>query len=158
MREIGTFWKNFILTVGIIFFLGLLIGFMVFPNSSEPQKEDRAGSGKMAIKALVGNIIPPKLIKKIDPIYPEEARKDGIEGIVSLESTTDIYGRVIDVKVLRSVDTRLDQAAIEAARQCVFEPSIILGKPRGFVVKMNVRFRSKEIKYSFRAFLDRRPS
>lgn len=84
-------------------------------------------------------IIPPKLIKKVEPIYPAEAKKAGIEGVVILEATTDLYGRIAGVKVLRSIPA-LDQAAMDAVKQWVYEPMIIGGKPRPVVFTVTVRF------------------
>ncbi len=88
----------------------------------------------------VGDVKPPKLIKKVEPIYPEEAKKAGIEGVVILEVTTDIYGRVADAKVLRSIP-ELDQAAIDAVKQWVYEPEIVEGEPKGIVFTVTVTFR-----------------
>lgn len=36
----------------------------------------------------------------VEPVYPEIARQTLTEGIVILEATTDIYGRVKSVRVL----------------------------------------------------------
>jgi TonB family protein len=85
-------------------------------------------------------IIPPKLIKQVDPAYPEAAIKSGIAGMISIEATTDIYGRVASVKVLKSVPG-LDQAAIEAVRQWVYEPMMIDGKPRPVIMTVSLNFR-----------------
>jgi TonB family protein len=87
----------------------------------------------------VGNIQPPRLIKQVDPAYPEAARKARVEGVVILEAQTDKYGRVQNVKILRSIPL-LDQAAVEAVRQWVYEPKIIDGKARGIVFTVTVRF------------------
>jgi TonB family protein len=93
------------------------------------------GGGKAAPPAkegdplkLTGDVKGPKLITQVNPVYPEAARKSRVEGKVILEVTTDIYGRVRDIKVLRSIPL-LDQAALDAVRQWVFEPPIINGKP-----------------------------
>jgi TonB family protein len=82
---------------------------------------------------------PPKLIKEVKPIYPEIARKARVEGIVILEVTTDLYGKVQNVKVLKSIPL-LDQAAIDAVKQWLYEPMIIDGKPRGVIFTVTVRF------------------
>ncbi|MDH4218084.1 MAG: energy transducer TonB, partial [Candidatus Aminicenantes bacterium] len=87
----------------------------------------------------VGEIKPPKLIKKVEPIYPEIARQARVEGIVIIEATTDIYGRVASVKILRSIPL-LDQAAVDAVRQWVYEPMVINGKPRGVIFVVTVTF------------------
>jgi len=89
-----------------------------------------------------GDIKPPKLIKKVEPIYPEAARKAGIKGTVLLEATTDIYGRVKNVRVLESIP-ELDQAAIDAVKQWIYEPALIDGKPKGAIFTVTVTFHLK---------------
>lgn len=86
-----------------------------------------------------GKIMPSMLIKEVEPVYPAEARKAGIEGVVILEATTDLYGRVVGVKVLRSVPA-LDQAAIDALKQWVYEPIVIDGKPRVVTFIVTLQF------------------
>ena len=85
-------------------------------------------------------IQPPKIIKKVDPVYPEEARKAGIEGVVILQARTDIYGRVKDVMVVRSVPA-LNQAAIDAVKQWVYEPLLIDGQPKEAVFTTTIAFK-----------------
>jgi TonB family protein len=87
-----------------------------------------------------GKVMPPKLIKEVDPVYPADARKAGVEGVVILEATTDLYGRIANVKVLRSIPA-LDQAAMDAVNQWVYEPMIIDGKPRPVVFTVTVKFK-----------------
>lgn len=91
-----------------------------------------------AVRAI-GDIKPPRLIKKVEPIYPEEAKKAGVEGIVILEAETDEQGNIVRTKVLRSIPL-LDQAAIDAVRQWKYEPAIIEGKPTGIVFTVTVSF------------------
>ncbi|MDD8021226.1 MAG: energy transducer TonB [Acidobacteriota bacterium] len=91
----------------------------------------------------VGGIKPPTLIKRVDPVYPEMARQAGVEGTVILEVTTDIYGRVANIKILKSVPI-LDQAAIEAVKQWVYEPLIIDGQPKGIIFTVTVTFKLED--------------
>jgi len=86
-----------------------------------------------------GEIKPPHILKMVDPVYPEIARQASVEGVVILEATTDIYGRVMSIKVLRSIPL-LDQAAIDAVRQWAYEPIVINGKPRGMTFTTTVTF------------------
>jgi TonB family protein len=97
---------------------------------------------KPAVRA-VGDIKPPKLIKSVKPVYPELARKAVIEGVVILEATTDVYGRVVDTKILRSIPL-LDQAAIDAVEQWIYEPMIIAGEPRGIMFTVTCTFKLEE--------------
>ena len=46
------------------------------------------------------------------------------------------------MKILRSIPL-LDQAAIDAVRQWVYEPMIINGRPRGVIFTVTVRFTLK---------------
>jgi TonB family protein len=112
-----------------------------------------AGEGSGVSGGVVGGVlsggeakvIPPKLINQVDPVYPAEARKAGIEGIVIIEATTDLYGRVAGTRVLRSIPA-LDQAAIDAVKQWVYEPMVIDGKPRPVTFTVTVKFNLDEPK------------
>ncbi len=59
--------------------------------------------------------------------------------MVILEVQTDIYGRIQSTKILRSVPL-LDQAAVDAVRQWVYEPMLINGQPRPAIFTVTVRF------------------
>jgi TonB family protein len=102
-------------------------------------EEELAEFAKGAVKAE-GHFAPPKLVKFVEPVYPEIARVAQVEGVVVLSARTDINGRVENIKVLRSVPL-LDQAAIDAVRQWVYEPGLVKGKPMPFVFTLTVQFR-----------------
>ncbi|MBE0713567.1 MAG: energy transducer TonB [Candidatus Aminicenantes bacterium] len=87
----------------------------------------------------VGEIKAPRLVRKVEPDYPEIARQARVEGVVILEATTDVYGRVTGVRVLRSLPL-LDAAAVDAVRQWVYEPMVINGRPRPVTFTVTVRF------------------
>ena len=84
---------------------------------------------------------PPKIIKKVAPVYPPLAAKIRVQGDVVLQCVTDIYGNVVSVKVLSSPHPLLTKAAIDAVRQWKFEPMIINGIPRPVRFVLTVRFR-----------------
>ncbi|MFQ6082544.1 MAG: energy transducer TonB [Candidatus Aminicenantia bacterium] len=90
-----------------------------------------------------GKIKPPRLVRKVRPIYPEKCKKDGIEGIVILEATTDKEGNIVNVKVLKPAHPDLNKAAIEAVKQWKYEPTIINGKPVSIVFTVTVSFKLK---------------
>jgi len=90
----------------------------------------------------IGEIKPPNLIKQVDPEYPEIARQARVEGIVIIEATTDSQGNVINTHVLRSIPL-LDDAALAAVKQWIYEPYIIEGKKRGVIFTVTVRFNLK---------------
>jgi TonB family protein len=117
----------------------------------EPAAEGVAGG---VAGGVVPNVLksgekvkPPKLVKEVAPVYPEAAKKGGIEGVVILEATTDTYGRVASVKILRG-DPLLGQAAVEALEQWVYEPMVINGKPKPVVFTVTMQFKLDEINRS----------
>ncbi len=73
----------------------------------------------------------PVVIKRVEPVYPELARKAGIEGRVIVKVLINTKGDVEKVEVIKS-HPLLDQAAIEAAKQFKFKP----GKQRDRYVKV----------------------
>ena len=65
--------------------------------------------------------IKPQLVKSTKPVYPDLARRAGIEGATVVKMLVDIDGRVIEVLIIKSSgNTLLDQAAVTAARQHQF--------------------------------------
>jgi TonB family protein len=77
-------------------------------------------------------VTDPVLKRKVDPMYPDAARRAGFGGEVWLAAVVLPDGTVGDIVVKRSLDTAfgLDDAAIAAARQWRFEPSRLNGRAR----------------------------
>ncbi len=109
------------------------------PPPQPPTEEELKEFAKGAVQA-VGEIKPPRLIREVPPIYPKEARKKGVKGTVVLGVRTDIYGRVTEVKVFRSIPL-LDKPAVDAVKQWVYEPFIIEGKPSPVVFIVRAHFK-----------------
>jgi TonB family protein len=63
-----------------------------------------------------------KKITDVAPVYPEEARRARVEGTVQLRIQIGTDGRVTDARVIRSIP-QLDQAALDAVRQWVYDAS-----------------------------------
>ncbi|MBN1271011.1 MAG: TonB family protein [Candidatus Aminicenantes bacterium] len=84
-------------------------------------------------------ISPIFALKKVKPVYPRIAQEAGVEGTVILELTTDIYGRVKNQKILRSIPL-LDQAAVNAVRQWRYKPAIIDGKKQEMTITVAFAF------------------
>jgi TonB family protein len=117
-------------------------GGVVGGAQSEDMQKKREEFRKDAVP-LKGDLKPPKLIKKVEPVYPDEARKNGVQGVVILEAKIGERGQVIDAMILRSVP-QLDQAAIDALKQWVYEPMTLNGKPIKTLITVTVRFKLDE--------------
>jgi protein TonB len=72
---------------------------------------------------------PPRLVKKSEPEYSEEARKANVSGTVKMEVTVGSDGHVLRVKVIREVGYGLDEKAVEAVRKWEFKPAEEDGQP-----------------------------
>ncbi|HPF08945.1 MAG TPA: energy transducer TonB [Candidatus Cloacimonadota bacterium] len=83
---------------------------------------------------------PPLPIGSINPVYPEFARKNGIQGTVVLEVEVLKDGSVRNIHVKRSVSGGLDEAAIEAVRKVRFKPGRSSGQPVDVLLIMPVEF------------------
>ncbi len=66
--------------------------------------------------------------------YPEEAKRNGVEGKVFIQAFIDETGNVVEAKVIKGVGHGLDEAALEAVKQTKFTP----GKQKGKPVKVQV--------------------
>ena len=84
-----------------------------------------------AVAAGAGDPVPydektmtePHKIKHVNPVYPESAKKEGVQGVVILEALITEDGSVRETKVVEGEDARLVDAAREAVDQWRFEPA-----------------------------------
>ncbi len=88
-----------------------------------------------------GDFEAPRRIVMVEPIYPEIARRAHKEGAVILSLIIGVSGRVESVEVLRGLPLGLTEAAVQAARQWVFEPSTYNGRPIAVQYNLTVHFR-----------------
>ncbi len=66
----------------------------------------------------------PKVLRRVEPVYTEDARAAGTVGTVVLEVQIDRSGFVRDAKVVKSMGYGLDESAADAVKQWQFEPSM----------------------------------
>ena len=80
---------------------------------------------------------------RVDPTYPPEASRDGIEGWVKLGFTISASGAVSDITVLDSEPKRVfDRAARRALKKWKYKPKLDGGKPvsqSGMVVVLDFK-------------------
>ena len=87
-----------------------------------------------------GDIQPPTKVKDAAPLYPAIARAARVQGLVIIEATIDVNGRVQDARILRSIPL-LDAAALDAVRQWQYTPTRLNGMPVAVVMTVTVNFR-----------------
>jgi TonB family protein len=86
-----------------------------------------------------GNAQESKLIRRVEPVYPELAKKARVQGKVTLRIAVDAEGNVSDVSVLEG-QPLLDDAAINSVRQWKYSPTFLNGKPVSVMATVTVEF------------------
>jgi TonB family protein len=86
-------------------------------------------------------IYPPKLIEYTKPVYPDSCRKEGLQGIVILETRIDETGHVTGATVIETPDPELANSAVAAVKQWLFEPAILDSDPVEVIYVLTVKFR-----------------
>jgi protein TonB len=89
-----------------------------------------------------GKIAPPRIIHRVEPVYPALATAARIGAIVVLEAEVDTRGYVKSVRVL-SGHPLFDEAASEAVKQWRYQPLLLNGEPTGFILSVVVTFALK---------------
>jgi TonB family protein len=95
---------------------------------------------KKTIPIRVGVLEPSRLIYKVDPVYPELAKRVHLSGDVHLEAFIDEEGNVTEVKILDGNQLFCD-AAVEAVRQWKYTPTVHNGEPIPILVSIKISFR-----------------
>ena len=83
----------------------------------------------------------PRAMRKVNPTYPEKARRSRKEGTVTLGLTVTKDGSVSGVHVVNGVDREIDQAAVDAVSQWKFDPGTYQGNPVDVDLTVTVNFR-----------------
>lgn len=86
-----------------------------------------------------GNVQESKLIYKVEPVYPEQAKNARITGTVVLTVTANEDGLVFDVKVV-SGHPLLTDAAVSAVKQWRYSTTLLNGMPVPVVFKVTCIF------------------
>ena len=124
--------------------MGLLV-LMVKPVFDPGNEESRYGTVKREawesqfaeiVSALQGQVKSEKLgitkptyKNRVEPKYPDTAKKAGKEGTVILQMTIDENGLPKNIVALTNLGFGLEAAAIEALEQMTFHPATKAGKP-----------------------------
>jgi TonB family protein len=87
-----------------------------------------------------GSIREPRKIRNVSPVYPEIAKQARVQGVVILEATIGPRGDVTAVRVLRGAPL-LDQSAIDAVKQWVYEPTVLNGVPVPVIMTVTVSYK-----------------
>ena len=133
-------------------------GLSVFENGKEvfrlpPQNRPTPLPGEQGSAVREASIVQPEavvglspgeaedsVVRRVEPEYPEQARLQGIQGVVVLDIHVAQDGRVQDVKHV-SGPPPLIEPAVTAVRQWQFKPRRVNGKPVEMQTQVTLDFR-----------------
>jgi TonB family protein len=84
--------------------------------------------------------IGSKLIRRVEPVYPELAKRSRVSGKVILEISVNEEGVVTDAQAIDG-HPLLNDAAVDAVRQWKYSPTLMNGKPVPVKATVTVVFR-----------------
>ena len=91
-----------------------------------------------------GNVLESKLIHKVNPKYPEQAKSEGIQGTVKLTVIINEEGFVYEIRTAPENNPILDEAAIEAIKEWKYSPTLLNGRPVPVMATVTVVFQLKD--------------
>jgi len=97
--------------------------------------------GKGKSNGEAGEIATPQAIRKVDPMYIPSAAREKVEGTVTLAALVLRDGTVANIRVVGSLDPRLDSSAVSALTQWRFQPARRNGDALDLEVLIQIPFR-----------------
>ena len=118
----------------------------IAPDDSDIEIPDAGLSGDFSIDAEVSVEVDqkPRVLRKVDPKYPDNARRANREAVVIVEFTVGVDGKAADIKVVNPVGYGFDEAAIEAIKKWRFTPAKRAGENVPMRVQQRIRFTLEE--------------
>jgi TonB family protein len=106
--------------------------------SAAPPVPDSSGNPPQRIR-VGGNVQQMMLIEQPRPVYPMEAKKARIQGVVRLDAVIAKDGTMLNLSV-DSGHPLLVPAALEAVKHWIYKPTLLNGEPVEVVTKIDVNF------------------
>jgi TonB family protein len=91
-------------------------------------------------------LVAPVATLKVDPAYPPDVLRDKVEGTVTLYAIIREDGTVADIKVLDSLDSRLDDNAVSALSRWRFRPGTKNGAPVAVEAVVQIPFQMRHLR------------
>ncbi len=107
-------------------------------NGGKPMVTEKT-NGKPSRIGVGGNVEAAKLVNKIQPIYPGNAKSAGVQGTVVLHAVIGKDGKPLSLRVMNGqIDPDLARSAVEAVNQWRYTPTLLNGEPIEVDTTINV--------------------
>jgi len=111
------------------------------PTTQPAQQQTKAAESTPAPMPFVAIESQPELLRREPAVYPEIAKKMGLQGRVTVEVTIDAQGKPIQAKVVKSASDIFNEAAIEAVMKYSFKPAMMSTGPVTAKIMIPIDFR-----------------
>jgi len=105
----------------------------IIPPFSDPDPDAPAFGALVYVEEI------PAAIERVSPYYPEEARRNDIQGTVMVQALVGRDGLVHDMRIVKSIPM-LDRVAAACVWLWRFKPAMAHGKPVAVWVAVPVKF------------------
>jgi TonB family protein len=113
----------------------------LFVTSKRPEGAQASSAPSRPIK-VGGAVQQLRLLKKVTPMYPPDAKAEGVEGTILLRAIVSKAGSLLSIVPASSgADPRLVNAAKDAVSQWLYEPTHLNGEPVEVITTITVSFR-----------------
>jgi TonB family protein len=102
--------------------------------------DESAGGGRGPLPSLPGGATAPVLVRRVDPVYPEMAKRLRLSGEVTLRLVVEADGTTGRIDVVSGGKAGLGEAAADAIRKWVYRPALVDGRPVAVWKIVRVRF------------------
>jgi|PersoiStandDraft_1058852.scaffolds.fasta_scaffold17748_2 TonB family protein len=108
-------------------------------RSADSSKRPPSEAGRPPYR-IRGNVVAPKLDRRVEPGYPTTARNEHHEGLTVLEAIIGEDGAIHSLHVIRSSFFLLDAASMAAVSQWRYKPASLDGVPVTVYLTVTVNF------------------
>jgi TonB family protein len=123
--------------------LGVVVAACWFIAGSVPLTAADAPPPSAPKIRIGGNVQQANIVSKAVPVYPPDAKRDRIQGTVTLEVEIAEDGTVRDITSAQGPQ-ELIQSAVDAVKQWVYKPTLLNGQPVAVVTTVDVRYTLSE--------------
>ena len=100
------------------------------------------GNSRSSVRPISGGVLNAKATSLPDPVYPPAAKRVQASGTVSVQVLVDEKGNVVTAQAVTG-HPLLRPAAVAAARQAKFSPTLFSGKPVRVTGLINYQFNAE---------------
>jgi TonB family protein len=113
------------------------------PAPEAPREARGPESRREPYELLPSGADPPTLVSRVEPVYPEMARRLGAEGEIMLKIVVEADGSVGRVTVEQGGHPALVDAAVAAVKRWLYRPARVDGSPVPVFKTVRIRFTLK---------------